>query len=330
MFGRWLMPRKWLLPSAMAEWKNDSGVLSYKNDSDKMEISLNTSGYSPSELSVNVGDGELVISGVHEERSGAGDVMVSRQFRRQYALGQDVDTSKVVSNLSQDGVLVVTMPKDNKIQEIKEEKKNLQRGIDETDKKINSPSSTMSSSKSSSSTRFSSKTESRNEDKPMQATLHSDSLKLMEQSQNDFFEKSRKHFEENMKKMHENMENFSKEMKIFDEDWMKMPALSKMSFEDNHELSVVDDEDKLEIRLDTVGYKPDELKVLVGEGVVSVEGRHEERTENGDRVMLSRQMKRQYPLPAGAVHETVNSNLSKDGVLIITIPKATLMGEHKW
>merc|ERR1712012_1145678 len=91
-FGKLLMPRKWLLPSSLTDMKNDDS---------RMEISLNTSGYKPSELSVNVRDGELIIEGRHEEKSESGETMVSRQFRRQYALSDDVKTQEVVSNLSQ-------------------------------------------------------------------------------------------------------------------------------------------------------------------------------------------------------------------------------------
>jgi len=383
MFGRWLMPRKWLLPSAMSEWKNDSGVLSYKNDSEKMEISLNTSGYSPSELSVNVGDGELIISGEHEERSEAGHRMVSRQFRRQYALGQDVDISRVVSNLSQDGVLVVTIPKDKKIQEIKEDKKNI--GIVQNEEKkslssqalnverrssfgrqaedmkssqtinVERKSSTGSEKSNSSTLERKSSAEKRSslessqkinverksslgsERKTKSSSLvpmnlrdsffddpfFQDNWLDIQKSQKNFFSKAEEEFKKRMDLMESSMNERSSLSKFFDMDreWMKMPEFSKMSFEDNHELKIVNDEDKLEIHLDTVGYKPDELKVLVGEGVVSVEGKHEERTEDGDTVMLSRQMKRQYPLPAGAMYDQVNSNLSKDGVLIITVPK---------
>merc|ERR1712012_112093 len=124
-FGKLLMPRKWLLPSSLTDMKNDSGVINIKNDESRMEISLNTSGYKPSELSVNVRDGELIIEGRHEEKSESGETMVSRQFRRQYALSDDVKTQEVVSNLSQDGLLIVTLPKEKKIQEIKEESRKI-------------------------------------------------------------------------------------------------------------------------------------------------------------------------------------------------------------
>merc|ERR1711874_808680 len=85
----------------------------------KLEISLGTSGYTPSELSVDVCGEELHVSGRHEERGEDGQVMVARQFIKSYSLPQGAVREKVESNLSQDGVLVITVPKENKIKEIK-------------------------------------------------------------------------------------------------------------------------------------------------------------------------------------------------------------------
>merc|ERR1712038_551420 len=126
-FGRYLVPRKWMMPSLWSGEESlkltDSSVINLVGDETKLEISLNMAGYQPSELSVNVGDGELVIEGKHQERSEAGEIMVSRQFRRQYGLPAHTKLDKVLSNLSQDGVLVVTVPKEKRITELKEENK---------------------------------------------------------------------------------------------------------------------------------------------------------------------------------------------------------------
>merc|ERR1711962_672997 len=92
--------------SSLVEMK-DSNLLSMKNDDTKMEISLNTSGYKPSELKVNVSDGEISIEGKHEEKSEEGHTMVSRQFSRKYTLPAEAKLTEVVSNLSQDGVIVI-------------------------------------------------------------------------------------------------------------------------------------------------------------------------------------------------------------------------------
>jgi len=47
--------------------------------------------------------------------------MVARQFRRQYGLSPQSKLTQVVSNLSQDGVLVITVPKEKRFKELKEE-----------------------------------------------------------------------------------------------------------------------------------------------------------------------------------------------------------------
>merc|ERR1719350_744791 len=121
-FGRYIMPNKWMVPSHM----DDTESLKLTNmvdDDTKMEISLNPAGYQPSELSVNVTDGQLVIEGRHQEKSEAGEMMVSRQFSRQYGLTPQSKLTEVVSNLSHDGVLVVTVPKVKIIQDTKHENK---------------------------------------------------------------------------------------------------------------------------------------------------------------------------------------------------------------
>merc|ERR1719228_1153751 len=127
MFGRYLVPRKWMMPSLLEGEESlklsDSGLINRVDDDTKLELSLNTAGYKPSELSVNVTDGQLIVEGKHHEKSEAGEVMVSRQFRKEYGLDHQSKLTEVVSNLSQDGVLVVTVPKEKRIQELKEENK---------------------------------------------------------------------------------------------------------------------------------------------------------------------------------------------------------------
>merc|ERR1711915_772366 len=129
LFRPWMMPSNWMMPKLFDENFNslldmkDSSLISMKNDDEKMEISLNTAGYKPSELKVNVADGELTIEGKHEEKSEAGHTMVSKQFSRRYTLPAEAKLTEVESNLSQDGVMVITVPKEKKIQEIKDKEK---------------------------------------------------------------------------------------------------------------------------------------------------------------------------------------------------------------
>merc|ERR1712012_136513 len=306
-FGKLLMPRKWLLPSSLTDMKNDSGVINIKDDDDLMEVSLNTSGYKPSELSVNVRDGELIIDGRHEEKSESGETMVSRQFRRQYALSDDVKTQEVVSNLSQDGLLIVTLPKEKKIQEIKEDSRKIplehkQSRTEDTRSESSMRKSSMEKERKTgqkinverkSSTGSDKKTQQSSSIVPMNLRnaffddpFFQDNWLDIQQSQKNFFSQAEEEFKKRMDLMESSMNERFSLSKFFDmdkSDWMnaKLPEFSKLNLVDEHELKIVDVEDKLEISLDTTGYKPDELKVTAGEGVVMIEARHEERSEQG-------------------------------------------------
>ena len=143
-----------------------------------------------------------------------------------------------------------------------------------------------------------------------------DSWEDMEKSQQDFFKRSRNQFEESVRRMESAMKDFSRDMVRFEDAFPR----SSTNLQDAEDLKVRDGGDKVELSLDTAGYKPDELKVTAGQGVVCVEGKHEERSQSGE-IMVSRHMSRQYQLPASADPAMVTSNLSRDGVLLISIPK---------
>merc|ERR1711976_424174 len=321
---------------------DDSGIINIKEDETKMEISLNTSGYSPSELTVNVKDDVLIIEGKHEEKSESGHTMVSRQFRRQYGLSQNTKKTEVVSNLSQDGVLVVTVPKEKRIQEIQESNEGRKVAVEHKKSSVNedtlksvkerraSVERERKSSASSMERERKSSTSSVGSDKKVSTKTSSmvpmnlrdtffddpffkDSWLDIQQSQKSFFSKAQEQFKQQMERMETAMKESIDMSSFFD----KMP---KLNLKDEHEMKVTNDNDKLEISLDTAGYKPDELKVTAGQGIISVEAKHEERTQSGE-VMVSRHMQRSYPLPANSKPEDVVSNLSKDGVLIISVPK---------
>merc|ERR1712038_1642570 len=106
---------------------------------------------------------------------------------------------------------------------------------------------------------------------------------------------------------------------LFNTDFAKQ--MDMFQNKDSEVIRMKDDKDKFEVSLDTSQYRPDELRVIVASGVISVEGKHEEKSEDG-RTMVSRQFSRKYSLPAGAKQENVVSNLSSDGVLVISAPKS--------
>jgi len=116
----WMFPRRWMLPSLKNEFADmdlftaggrDSEVIRVKQDADKMEVSLDTAQYRPDELSVSVSDGTVTVEGKHEEKAEDGSKMVARQFVRKYTLPAGAKPEEVVSNLSSDGVLVITAKK---------------------------------------------------------------------------------------------------------------------------------------------------------------------------------------------------------------------------
>merc|ERR1712130_778241 len=117
----WL-PKQWMLPQVLQDFHlpemKDSLMLGLQEEKDKMEVTLDTSGYKPDELKVEIKDGELCVEGKHEERSQTGEVMVSRQFSRRFGMPQNVKKEGIISNLSQDGVMVITMPKEQRIEEV--------------------------------------------------------------------------------------------------------------------------------------------------------------------------------------------------------------------
>jgi HSP20 family molecular chaperone IbpA len=320
----------------------DVNMLGKTEDDKKLEISLDTSGYKPDELKVQVRDGELCVEGRHEEKSESGHVMVSRKFCRRFGLPQGAKKEAVESNLSQDGVMVITVPKDKKIEEVKgtenipveyvKDTKEMKRKEEEKDHRRFSKEEVADSrrmeTKSVSKVRESSEGRENKvmrdgmivpmtlRDPFLEDPFFKNSLTSIENSRNDFFKKARDCFEENMKQM---------ESKMMGTEWMKPLSLdsdfdSMKILKDSCEIRHEEDDSKLEVHLDTVGYKPDELKVEVGRGVVSVEGKHEERSQAG-QVMVSKQFSRQYTLPQSAKEEDVVSSLSKDGVLVVTIPK---------
>jgi len=80
--------------------------LEVKYNDKEFEIKLDVSDYSPEELTVKVTDDTLTISGKHSEKSD-GDSLVSRQFTRQFAIPENVESECIESLLTSDGQLVI-------------------------------------------------------------------------------------------------------------------------------------------------------------------------------------------------------------------------------
>nr|ACG58883.1 23 kDa heat shock protein alpha [Ceratitis capitata] len=77
---------------------------------DGFQASMDVQQFKPSELSVKVVGDHIVVEGKHEEREDDHGY-ISRHFVRSYALPKGFEADKVVSTLSSDGVLTVSVPK---------------------------------------------------------------------------------------------------------------------------------------------------------------------------------------------------------------------------
>merc|ERR1712062_67904 len=80
----WMFPRRWMLPALNTDFPTNMELFKTK-------------------------DSEVIR--VKEERAEDGSKMVARSFSRKYSLPASAEPDQVASNLSSDGVLVITAPK---------------------------------------------------------------------------------------------------------------------------------------------------------------------------------------------------------------------------
>ena len=156
----------------------------------------------------------------------------------------------------------------------------------------------------------------------------------------DDFERARERMREESDKTWRRWEEESKkffgasDIKKFDEGWMSDSIFDKSfdemrnsikrrkdfyAFEDD-KADVSEDETKMEVSLDTTGYKPSELSVNVAGGMICVAGKHEEKSQEG-KVMVLKEFSKKYSLPPDARAEDVESSLLKDGTLKVIAKK---------
>ena len=85
---------------------------------------------------------------------------------------------------------------------------------------------------------------------------------------------------------------------------------------------VTDNDDKFEVSLDTHGFKPEDLQIKVKDNVINIEAQHEEKkSDTKSQSFVSKRLARSYTLPQGCKMEDVKSNLSADGILMVSAPK---------
>lgn len=112
-----------------------------------------------------------------------------------------------------------------------------------------------------------------------------------------------------------------------------MPMMTKANDE---VIKVKDDDTKFEVTLDVSEYKPEELKVTTVNNTLAIEGKHEAQKTDENNTATStasgssrvmRQFSRKWTLPSNCNPNEVASNLSSDGILMITAPKKALTNQ---
>ena len=97
-----------------------------------------------------------------------------------------------------------------------------------------------------------------------------------------------------------------------------MKSLDLFQHNDDQVIRIKDDDSKFEVTLDIQNFQPEEIKVKVQNRLLSVEAKHEKKTENS---FVSRSFSKSYTLPEGCEADKVESNLSKENILVISAPK---------
>merc|ERR1711976_25395 len=146
-------------------------------------------------------------------------------------------------------------------------------------------------------------------------------------------------FDEQVRKSHEDMDRQMAPFRPQLPQWAIPTELKNemMPFSKTNDevIKVKQDDTKFEVTLDVSDYKPEELKVTTVNNMLKIEGKHaQEKEEHKDSAASSahgfssvqKQFSRQWTLPADANPNEVVSNLSSDGILMVTAPRKGALG----
>jgi len=120
-------------------------------------------------------------------------------------------------------------------------------------------------------------------------------------------------------------------------DTVKDKLMPMMTKSNDEVIKVTNDDQKFEVTLDVSEYKPEELKVTTVNNTLAIEGKHESHKSDQDNTPMStasgsssvmRQFSRKWTLPTDADPNNVVSNLSSDGILMITAPRKGAIGSQ--
>lgn len=110
--------------------------------------------------------------------------------------------------------------------------------------------------------------------------------------------------------------------KWFDEMDREMEGFFDKSFLRTWEeggMKVTAGKDTFEVEVDVRGFDPKDIQVTLERGVLTIEGKLEEKSSKGEKY-VARQFTRRFTLPEGVDMEKAKSLIDKNGILRIEAP----------
>merc|ERR1711976_223302 len=260
-----------------------------RNDKDKFEIKIDVSEYSPNDLDVKVENNNLVICAKQESRDQSGTIR-SRVFEQKFSLPAGIVTDSVKSNLSREGVLVITADREttdtSRALYTKLDKDADTRSLQNKMDRVLTPSS------------WDTRRESAFDD------VRRDSLSDEKRIMSAFDDLRR---------------DSTKSSSLFDRSLLDDKSIFASNSEQSGISQVEYDDKDYKILVNVDKYTPEELVIKTVDNTVVVEAKHKEKTSDG-RSYSTQSFSQSFTLPRGVDPDSVKSSLSPQGVLTISAP----------
>lgn len=103
-------PKRAVIPEQNKSIIRDLSQMSFEEREEGFAVELEMSGYNPEDLNLEVtSDGIIVLTAKHENKSENGQS--TKQFSRSFAVGKNIDLSRMKSTMSKKNILTITAPK---------------------------------------------------------------------------------------------------------------------------------------------------------------------------------------------------------------------------
>jgi len=299
-----------------------------KYDEDKFQISLDATNYKPDELDVKVEGNNIIIVAKQTIQESGGTR--TRVFEQKFSMPSGVQSDKVTSTLSRDGVLVITAPRG-----IPSASQSYTKSIENSMNKVLSPSNWEENraipTQSHDTSRTTMQDTRSNLNDSGRSTLHDSTRSNPYESTRSTMQDSAR---SNMQDTRSSILDaprpsiiddagfFDRKGSLFDHENSILAANSESGVS-----RVEYDNDNYKIHVNVKDFLPEELVVKTVDNTVKVDAKHEEKTASGNSYS-TRSFSQSFTLPRGANPDAISSSLSKEGVLTISAPLPKSLGAN--